>query len=89
MIDIICEKVDNLSGAEPEPAETNGPDYQSNPLRLPQDLPKSSYLPVDHVTKCYPYLHAQSQHSAIVEMLEDGRSEGREGQCRSIDVGHD
>lgn len=67
-----------------EPAERSDPDQQGNPLRWREAVGKSD-LPVDHMRKCYPYLHAQSQDGAIVEMLEDGQSESREGQGRSVD----
>lgn len=98
MIGVVCEEVDNLSGGR----ESHGfaAEHQSlrretaritnrSPRRRPGDLPKSPDLPEDHVTHRHPHLHAQSQNGVIVEMLEDGQPEGREGQRSGVEVGHD
>ena len=41
------------------------------------------------MAKRHPHPHAQPQDGVIVEMLQDGQSEGREGQGRRVDVRQD
>lgn len=44
-------------------------------------------LPIDHVTHGHTNLHAYSLDMVEIEMMKDGKGDGRQGDARSVTVG--